>query len=51
MAYLKLFLSIAYFATQYSGMMFLFKKEHFYEIFRFFETVRRVDIETEENEK
>jgi hypothetical protein len=29
-----------------SGMMFIFKKENFYEIFRFFETIRRVAVET-----
>lgn len=28
------------------GMMFIFKKENFYEIFRFFETIRRVAEET-----
>jgi hypothetical protein len=29
-----------------NGMMFIFKKENFYEIFRFFETIRRVAVET-----
>jgi len=32
--------------VNYSGMMFIFKKENFYEIFRFFETIRRVAKET-----
>jgi hypothetical protein len=32
--------------VSYSGMMFIFKKENFYEIFRFFETIRRVAEET-----
>jgi hypothetical protein len=32
--------------VSYSGMMFIFKKENFYEIFRFFETIRRVAAET-----
>ena len=42
MAYLKLFFSIAYFITEYSGMMFLFEKEYCYEIFRFFNRIHRV---------
>jgi hypothetical protein len=32
--------------VSYSGMMFIFKKENFYEIFRFFELIRRVAEET-----
>lgn len=30
----------------HSGLMFIFKKENFYEIFRFFETIRRIAKET-----
>lgn len=30
----------------HSGIMFIFKKENFYEIFRFFETIRRIAKET-----
>lgn len=30
----------------HSGIMFIFKKENFYEIFRFFETIRMIAIET-----
>ena len=51
LVYLKLSLSIAYFATQYSGMMFLFEKEHFREIFRYFDTIRIADIGNAENAK
>lgn len=32
--------------VSYGGRMFIFKKENFYEIFRFFETIRRVAEET-----
>jgi len=32
--------------VSYSGIMFIFKKENFYEIFRFFETIRRIAKET-----
>jgi len=32
--------------VSYGGMMFIFKKENFYEIFRFFETIRRIAEET-----
>jgi Domain of unknown function (DUF4868) len=32
--------------VSHSGIMFIFKKENFYEIFRFFETIRRIAKET-----
>jgi Kiwa KwaB-like protein len=32
--------------VSYNGIMFIFKKENFYEIFRFFETIRRIAKET-----
>jgi Kiwa KwaB-like protein len=32
--------------VSYSGIIFIFKKENFYEIFRFFETIRRIAQET-----